>query len=204
MSRRNGDGPDRARQMLAQETARIIVNHGIRDYRRAKIKAAEKLGMSDHGALPGNAEIELAVSEHLQLFGGESHADFLVVMREAGLSAMELLSTFDPRLVGPVLTGTADKNSPVNLHVFSDSAELVMVYLSDLGVSYRLYERRLKTRRDQIDTFAGFAFVHDDVAIEATLFPIDGIRQAPISPVDGKPMKRADMKAVRELIPHDR
>ena len=29
-------------------------------------------------------------------------------------------------------------------------------------------------------------------AIEATVFPLDGIRQAPVSPVDGKPMRRAD------------
>lgn len=201
MARKNGNGPDRARQLLAQETARIIVNQGIRDYRRAKIKAAEKLGMKNSGALPGNAEIELAVSEHLQLFGRESHADFMSILRAAGLSAMELLSVFDPRLVGPALSGTASETSPVNLHVFSDSPELVAMHLSDLGVGYRAYERRIRSRRDQLDTFAGFAFVHDDVTIEATVFPVDGIRQAPISPVDGKPMKRADMKTVRELIP---
>jgi hypothetical protein len=36
--------------------------------------------------------------------------------------------------------------------------------------------------------------------VQATIFPVDGIRQAPISPIDGKPMKRADEKAVRELL----
>jgi len=201
MAKKNGNSPDRARQLLAQETARIIVNQGIRDYRRAKIKAAENLGMENFGALPRNAEIELAVTEHLQIFGRESHDDFMTILRAAGLSAMELLSEFDPRLVGPTLSGTASESSPVNLHVFSDSPELVAMHLTDLNVGYRLYERRLKSRRDQTDTFAGFAFVHDDVMIEATVFPVNGIRQAPISPVDGKPMKRADIKAVRGLIP---
>ena len=200
MSNKNGNGTDRARQMVAQEAARIIVNHGIRDYRVAKIKAAERLGFSTHGSLPRNVEIERAVSEHLQLFSGDSHAEFLRKMRVAALSAMGLLSPFTPRLVGPVLHGTADANAPVNLHVFTDSPEAVALWLSELGVSYRPYERRLKSRRDSADLYAGFQFHHESTSVEATVFPVDGIRQAPISPVDGKPMKRADDKSVRDLL----
>jgi hypothetical protein len=189
--------------MLAQEAARLIVDQGIRDYRIAKIKAAERLGLNSRGALPGNAEIEIAVGAHLQLFGREDHDDFLRVMREIALSAMELLRSFSPRLVGPVLSGTADENSAVNLHVFADSPEAVAVRLSDLDYSYRPYERHLKISRGRGAmpiTFAGFQFDYQDASIEATVFPFDGIRQSPISPVDGKPMKRADIKAVRALL----
>jgi hypothetical protein len=200
MRKKKFDLPDRARLTLAQEAARLIVDHGMRDYRSAKIKAAEKLGMRTYGALPGNEEIELAVSDHLQLFGREAHGNFLMLSRQVGLSAMQLLSAFRPRLVGPALSGTADANSPVELHLFSDSPDRVAMYLSDIGVSYKAYDRRMKSRRDKIDAFAGFAFVHNNVAIEATVFPVDGIRQAPISPIDGRPMKRADMKAVEKLI----
>jgi hypothetical protein len=194
---------DRARQLLAQEAARLIVEHGIRDYRVAKMKAAERLGMSTLGALPRNAEIELAISEHLQLFGGDAHSDFLRSMRKAALSAMQLLESFTPRLVGPVLAGTADENSSVNLHVFADSAETVAMQLGDLNYRYRAYERRLKSSRGKGATpniYAGFQFDHQGEVIEATVFPIDGIRQSPISPIDGKPMQRADRKAVEALI----
>lgn len=197
--KRSGNG-ERARQVLAQEAARIIVDQGIRDYRVAKKKAAERLGMSARGALPGNAEIEQAVSEHLKLFGRESHTDLLRTMREAALAVMELLHAFTPRLVGPVLSGTADANSAVNLHVFADSVESVATALTDLGISFRSYERRLKSRRDRTDTFAGYEFHHGDAAVQATIFPVNGIRQAPISPIDGRPMKRADQKAVRSLL----
>jgi hypothetical protein len=193
----------RARQKLAQEAARIIVNQGIRDYRAAKIKAAERLGMSARGSLPRNAEIELAISEHLKLFGRESHADFLRAMREVALSAMDLLSAFAPRLVGPVLNGTADENSSLSLHVFADSPETVAAQLTERGYSYRAYERRLKSSRNRgvaPDTFAGFGFEFESTQIEATVFPVDGIRQAPISPIDGRPMKRADAKAVSALL----
>jgi hypothetical protein len=196
------NGDDRARQVLAQEAARIMVEHGIRDYGAAKKKAAERLGMSTRGSLPRNAEVEIAVGEHLQLFVGGSHANTLDEMRRSALAAMDLLDTFTPRLVGPVLNGTADENSAVNLHVFSDSPEAVALRLDDLGISYRPYERRLKSHRGRgakPDTFAGYRFDHGDVVVEATVFPVDGIRQAPISPIDSKPMKRANRKAVENL-----
>jgi hypothetical protein len=202
MARRRNSETERARQVLAQEAARIIVDHGVRDYRVAKQKAAERLGVGSRGSLPGNAEIEAAVAEHLKLFGGESHEDRLRLMRVAALSAMELLSSFTPRLVGPVLSGTADENSAVNLHVFADSPEFVALELTDMGVNYKPYERRLKSRRDRLDTFAGFEFHHSHSPIQATVFPVDGIRQAPMSPIDGKPMRRVDANGVQELLEH--
>jgi hypothetical protein len=200
--KRNGNG-ERARQQLAQEAARLIVEHGIRDYRVAKVKAAERLGMNGRGSLPGNAEVELAVHNHLSLFGGDSHADHLNLLRESAIAAMDLLGAFSPRLVGPVLQGTADHNSAVNLHVFTDSPEAVAMQLHANGYDCRPYERRLKTSRGKgarAETFAGYEFRLEHAAVQATVFPVDGIRQAPISPIDGKPMKRADRKAVEALL----
>mgnify|MGYP001812803132 CR=1 FL=1 len=202
MPRRRDNETERARQVVAQEAARIIVNHGVRDYRVAKQKAADRLGVTTRGSLPGNTEIEAAVAEHLQIFGGDAHEDRLRLMRVAALSAMDLLASFTPRLVGPVLAGTADENSVVNLHVFADSPEGVALELEQLGVAYRPYERRLKTRRNQVETYSGFEFNHGNNAIQATVFPVDGIRQAPMSPVDGKPMKRVDPDGVQALLQH--
>ena len=200
MPKKKTNNCERGRLMVAQEAARIIVNQGIRDYGLAKKKAADRLGLGDRGSLPGNAEIERAVSEHLQLFAGDAHTDLLQTMRQAALSAMQMLSPFTPRLVGPVLNGTADANSAVNLHVFADSAETVAHALEQNGLNYKPYERRLKSRRDRAETYAGFEFHHGEASVQATVFPVDGIRQAPMSPIDGKPMKRADEKAVRELL----
>jgi hypothetical protein len=72
--------------------------------------------------------------------------------------------------------------------------------LDESRLAYRPYERRLKSRRDRAETYAGYRFHHGDSSIEATVFPVDGMRQAPISPVDGRPMKRADRAAVRRLL----
>jgi hypothetical protein len=194
---------ERDRQLLAQEAARIIVDQGLRDYRVAKTKAAQRLGMHTRGALPGNTEIELAIAEHLLLFGGDSHASFLQGMRVTALSAMHLLEAFSPRLVGPVLAGTADENSAINLHVFAESCEVVALFLAERGYNCRLYERRLKNRRGrnvQADVIPGYEFRFAGEPVEATVFPIDGIRQAPLSPINGKPMRRADKKEVAALL----
>lgn len=203
MAKKQANKVARERRVLAQEAARIIVDHGIRDYRVAKVKAAERLGMNTRGALPGNAEVEQAIGEHLLLFGGDSHARLLYNMRQVALSAMCLLETFTPRLVGPVHAGTADENSTINLHVFADSPEAVAMFLAKRSISCQLYERRLKLRRGRNirpDTFAGYAFLHDGESIEATVFPFDAIRQAPISPIDGKPMQRASIATVTQLV----
>ena len=203
MGRRTLTVNDRARQMVAQEAARIIVEQGIQDFRVAKTKAADRLGLTDRGSLPGNSEIQDAVSEHLKLFGRESHFDLLQTLRRGALAAMEILAPFDPRLVGPVLHGTAAANSAINLHVFSDTPELVAMKLDENQVSYRPYERRLKSRRDHAESYAGYRFHHGESSVEATVFPIDGMRQAPISPVDGRPMQRANHSAVRKLLTED-
>ncbi len=203
MARKKTNETERQRHVVAQEAARIIVNQGVRDFRVAKQKAVERLGLGARGSLPGNAEIEEAVADYLAIFGGDEHQDLLRVMRTAALSAMELLTEFSPRLVGPVLAGTADENSAVNLHVFADSPEMVAMQIGDRGIHFKAYERRLKSRRGQVEMYAGFEFNHACETVQATVFPFDGIRQAPISPIDGKPMKRADVDAVQGLLQHN-
>ena len=39
-----------------------------------------------------------------------------------------------------------------------------------------------------------------DFPVDATVFPRDGIRQAPLSPSDGRPMRRAALEEVRALV----
>src|SRR3954469_14225593 len=61
------------RRALAQEAARIMSEHGIRDFLTAKRKAAERFGVVDGSVLPRNTEIEDALAEYQRLFGGNKH-----------------------------------------------------------------------------------------------------------------------------------
>jgi hypothetical protein len=192
---------DNLRRALAQEAARIMAEHGIRDFLIAKRKAAERLGVNDGAALlPKNAEIEAALAEYQRLFGGAAHLESLTAQRRAALSAMRYLSEFEPRLVGPVLSGTATLHAEVQLHLFAERAEAVTLKLLDEGVPHEVTERRVKLNPERIRAFPGVRFQMEDQPIEATVFPTDGIRQAPVSPVDGRPMRRANAFEVEALL----
>jgi hypothetical protein len=198
MNKKRGDNVRRA---LAQEAARIMAEHGIRDFFVAKRKAAERLGVMDGAAvLPKNTEIETALAEYQRLFGGESHVESLHAQRRAALSAMHYLQEFEPRLVGAVLSGTATEHSEVQLHLFADRAESVTLKLMDEGIPHEVTEKRVKMNAERVLAYPGVRFAMDDQAIEATVFPTDGIRQAPVSPVDGKPMRRANTFEVASML----
>lgn len=189
------------RRALAQEAARIMAEHGIRDFFVAKRKAAERLGVTDGTAmLPKNTEIETALAEYQRLFGRESHKESLQAQRRAALTAMQELREFEPRLVGPVLSGTATEHSEVQLHLFADYAESVALKLIDRGIAHEVTERRVRMSPERVLAVPGLRFEVEDQAIEATVFPADAIRQAPASPVDGRPMRRASVIEVEVLL----
>jgi uncharacterized protein YgbK (DUF1537 family) len=191
---------DNMRRALAQEAARIMSEHGVRDFLVAKRKAAERFGVTDNAVLPKNIEIETALAEYQRLFGGDSHLESLYAQRTAALEAMRQLQEFEPRLVGAVLSGTATEHSEVQLHLFADRAESVAIKLMDAGIAHEVTERRVKMNAERVLAYPGLRFEIDAQPIEATVFPTDGIRQAPVSPVDGKPMKRANAVELEQLL----
>lgn len=194
---------DNVRRALAQEAARIMAEHGIRDFFVAKRKAAERLGVADGAVLPKNTEIEAALAEYQRIFARDSHAESLHAQRRAALNAMRYLKEFEPRLVGPVLSGTATAHSEVQLHLFAERAESVALKLLDRGIAHDVTEKRVKMAPERVLTYPGLRFEIDDHPIEVTVFPTDGIRQAPVSPLDGRPMRRANAFEVEALLSSD-
>ena len=188
------------RRRVAQEAARLMSEHGIRDYHRAKLKAAERLGIEDAQALPRNQEIEQALREHQRIFLADSQPQLLRERRLAALDAMRFLARFEPRLVGAVLDGTADAHSAVCLHVFSDDPEAVSRHLHDHGVPFDTQTRHLRTSRDDQTEFPVLLFAADGLPFDLTVLPHDALRQAPLDRVDEKPMHRAGLAAVEALL----
>jgi hypothetical protein len=150
--------------------------------------------------LPKNAEIEAALLEHQRLFHGTRHHEQLDEMRRAAVQAMRLLNDFKPRLVGSVLSGTATANAEINLHVFAEYAEQVALRLEENGIATQHAEKKLRYETERYCSFPSFKFVAGLQPMEIVVFPINGIRQAPNSPVDGKPMARADLAEVQALL----
>jgi len=188
------------RRRIALEAARLISESGIRDFAMAKRKAAERLGAFDEGSLPKNIEIEEALREHQRLFQADEHPQLVRALREAAREAMQFFARFDPRLVGAVLEGTADRYSAVCLHLFADTPEEVLLALDEQGIDYTESARRLRMSRDTQVEFPVLQVARDGTAFDLTIFPRDAIRQAPLDRVDEKPMRRASLTALDELL----
>ena len=174
------DRLQRNRLRVAQEAARLMSEHGIRDFHHAKLKAAERLGILDAQSLPRNLEIEQALREHQRLFLADSQPQLLRQRREAAVEAMRFLAAFEPRLVGAVLEGTADTHSAVCLHVYSDDPEAVGLYLHEHGVPIETQVRRLRYSRDEQPEYPVLLFAADGLPFDLTVLPRNALRQAPL------------------------
>ena len=127
---------------LAATAARLIAEDGC-DYATAKRKAVQLVLGDAAGArahLPDNDLVESELRRHLRTFGGERHAALLTELRTIALALMEYLAPFNPHLVGAVLNGTATEHSALHLHLFTDSAKDVEIFLLNEGLRFSVEE----------------------------------------------------------------
>jgi len=193
--------PDHRRTSVANEAARIIQEEGLADFRSAKAKAVERLGLPAGGTpLPSNEEINRALAERNRIFRAADHPALLCELRDAALSMLRVLEIYHARLVGPVLSGTATDFSAIDLHLFSDAHEAVGVTLDAMGFDHRHLQLRHRFRPGVPETFPGYRFRTEDFYCSATVFPEKHRRRAPLSPIDGKPMLRAGIREVEALL----
>lgn len=189
----------RERELIAQECARIMLDEGVRDYAAAKRKATQRLMVDGRANLPSNLEIEAAMLERRRLFADADELAELQELREAALKVMRRLEGFEPRLVGAVLKGTAGVGARATLHVFADTPEELLFALMERGLRYREAERIQRIAGGQ-QNLPSVLLQIGAAEVELVVFPLDGLRQAPPSPVDGRPMRRADVGEVAVLV----
>lgn len=175
-----------------------MAEEGVQDFFSAKRKAATRLSLPETKNMPSNQEIDEALRAHIALFHPDLAATRLR-LREVAADAMAFLAEFDPRLSGSVLTGTVTKFSEVQLHIAADSPEDVALFLHEHGIPYDELDKRVRFG-DRAADLPAYRFSADGVPIEVCVFSREGIREAPLSPVDGKPMKRVALKELQHLI----
>ncbi len=188
------------RTRIAQEAARIIAEEGIDDFLAAKRKAAEHLGSPDTRHMPRNIEIEQALVNYQRLFQSITQPQQLEALRRAAITSMQFFEKFRPRLTGSVLTGTATEFSDITLHVFADTAKQLTFFLMDHQIPFDTEQRRFRFERDSWVELPAYRFMAGENRLELVVFSLDGRREAPRSPVDGKPMERASVAVVEALL----
>lgn len=186
---------------LVAETARIACEQALVDYRAAKLKAVERLGLSlRRTTLPDNARVCSAVVEYQRLYGGAAYHQRLERMRKVAVRAMRLLEDFDPRLVGPVVSGAVTRSHRVQLHAFAEAAERVDVFLHDRGIASQPADRDYRYANGSVGSVPITRFDAGDIGIDVAVFDPGQRSRPPLSPTDGRPQRGLAVAGVEALL----
>lgn len=185
---------------LIEEAARLICDEGYADYRLAKLKAAERLGLGRRASLADNTRIEAAVLERQRLFGGPAYREHLQRMRMTALRAMDLLAHYEPRLAGSAVSGAIGQGHRVQLHLSADQAEAVEMLLHDRRIPFEQDERRYRLADGREVQTPLLRFEAGDVGVDLAVFDPAALRHPPLSQVDGKPARRLTPEQLRERV----
>ena len=104
------------RRRVAREAATLLYTSQEKEYKQAKIRAAETLRVQ---GLPSNLEVAKELDRIAEEMEGASRRGLLLRMRKEALRIMRRLKAFHPRLVGSVWRGTAHRNSDIDILTFS-------------------------------------------------------------------------------------
>ena len=190
----------RLRREIAWEAARRLYDRRESEYYRAKMKAARQLcrGWVKPADLPSNAEIRDQVQRLAHSLEGDQRTHDLRDMRLEALRLMNLLQRFRPRLIGSVLTGQIRSGSDIDIHVFSDSTEAVVLTLQDEGLT--LDVERKKVRKHGQERIFTHIHVRDRFPVELTVYPAKQAHVVFKSSVTGKAMERASRTELEQML----
>ncbi|HEY8505595.1 MAG TPA: HD domain-containing protein [Gemmataceae bacterium] len=191
---------ERLRHAIAFEAARLMYERVETEYYTAKRKAAKRLcrGGVKPKDLPSNAEIRELIQVFARTHEGEKRTEHLREMRLQALKLMRLLCAFRPRLIGSVMTGHVRKGSDIDIHLFADSVELVCDKLAGEGYQFDV-ERKQVVKHNQARVFT-HVHVYDRFNFELTVYPEDKAHYVFRSSITGKPIERASVRELEELI----
>lgn len=134
---------------VAREAAVLLYTQQEQEYMQAKRKAAATLRTR---ILPGNKEIAQELDRLADEAEGETRKQRLIQMRKDALAIMVLLGEHHPRLIGSVWRGTANKNSDIDLEMFSTEPQITLEKLKDAGIKVQNADWKAVTKGNKIET----------------------------------------------------
>ena len=184
------------RRRIAHVAARILAEDGSLDYGSAKRKAARQLGAPDSDNLPDNQQIDEALRSYQALYQAEETREQLELLRQVAIEYMEQLADFDPHLTGPVLNGTAGRNTEINLQLFTDDQKEVEFLLMRLKTPYQTAEYRMSDAPGKV--YPRFILNDPRAPVDLIVYPATDLRTMKRLQADGRP-RRIRLTQVRTL-----
>lgn len=177
-----------------------MAEDSVHDFGEAKTRAAASLGLTGRHRLPRNDEIEAELRAYQALFQSDEQPRWLARKRHIALQIMRLLEAFHPRLAGAVLRGTAAADTEISLHLFVDSPEQVATFLYDRHIPWELDSWEGRFGGNRVYELPLYRINPEGQPVRLIVFPEAAPKEAPRSPVDGKPMARAGADEVERLL----
>ena len=184
------------RRRIAHVAARILAEDGSLDYGSAKRKAARQLGAPDSDNLPDNQQIDEALRSYQALYQADETRAQVALLRQVAIEYMEQLADFDPHLTGPVLNGTAGRNTEINLQLFTDDQKEVEFLLMRLKIPYQTAEYRISDAPGKV--YPRFIINDPRAPVDLIVYPAADLRSMKRLQADGRP-RRLRLTQVRAL-----
>ena len=137
---------ERLRKKVAREAAFLLYTSQEKEYKQAKRRATQTLGVH---VLPSNIEVAKELDKISEEKEGLSRQERLVQMRREALKIMEALKNFHPKLVGSVWRGTIHKSSDIDITTFSHDPEDVCIELQKGNFKIAKTEWRSVTKQGE-------------------------------------------------------
>jgi predicted nucleotidyltransferase len=118
------------RRKVAREAAALLYFRLEKEYKQAKVKAAENLGVR---VLPTNLEVALELDKVAEENEGPARTERLIQMRKEAWEIMKSLQAYCPVLIGSVWRGTVRRGSDIDIAVYSDAPDEVLALLQANG-----------------------------------------------------------------------
>ena len=186
---------------IAYLAARLIAEDGITSFAAAKQKAARQMGITEHGSLPHNHQIDAALKSRLAIFHGATQPLECQALRQIAADTMRWLDRFSPWLVGAVLDGSANHFSPIELEIVADDAKQLEMFLLNEGVQFKTYSRPPSRthRSDRLHHVLQHEILINEIPIVIAFYPDHAVRTAQRSR-NGLKYARAQIAAVELLL----
>jgi predicted nucleotidyltransferase len=188
---------ENARKRVTQAAAQFLVDGSESEYLQAKERAQMMLGLSGQSRLPSNRKIKNCIA-HLTAaeLGADEVNRRVREMREIAEQIMIVIEEYDPFLIGSTLSGQVRHASDIDLHAYCDDFTGLQDHLIEWGYE-DVDEEVVENRKGK---FVHLKWRERDYPVEVTVYPWSWRDVIMYSSVTGKPMKRADLKAVRKLL----
>jgi predicted nucleotidyltransferase len=137
------------KQKVAREAAVLLYFGSEKEYKQAKLKAAENLGAH---FLPSNREVALELNSIADENEGTTRKQRLIQMRQEAHKIMVLIKACEPILIGSVWRGTIRRGSDIDIALFHDQPDEILDLLAKSRVKIMKTEWTHVTKHGKTET----------------------------------------------------